>query len=84
LPFAFGKRKKIGCSAIGGMRCFTTLNRILREREVYINPENEWKILYNLPAEARAKGEGEAEPTMWLRVLDKIRTFFRENPHTDF
>ena len=62
------------------MRCFTTLNRILREREIIINPENEWKILYNLPAEARSAEADSTKPTMWLRVLDQIRTYFREHP----
>jgi len=54
-------------------------NRILRERKVYINPKNQWKILYNLPAEARAKGEGEAEPTIWLRIVDDVRTVIQQS-----
>ncbi|MBU4369875.1 hypothetical protein KKG58_03895, partial [Patescibacteria group bacterium] len=53
-------------------------NRILREREVYINPENEWKILWNLPAEARSAEAISGQPTMWLRRADpsiKTRDF---------
>ncbi|MDA2922572.1 recombinase family protein, partial [Patescibacteria group bacterium AH-259-L07] len=42
-------------------------NRILRERTVYINPKNEWKILYNLPIEARSADAENREHTMWLR-----------------
>ena len=53
-----------------------------------------WKLLENssadLPAElAGARGEapseaGNANFTNWLSVLNKIRTFFRENPDAEF
>jgi len=53
-----------------------------------------WKLLENsfadLPAElAGARGEAPSEAgnrnfTNWLSVLNKIRTFFRENPDADF
>jgi len=46
-----------------------------------------WKLLENSSAEARAEGEGEAGNTNftnWLSVLNKIRTFFRENPDAEF
>jgi len=43
--------------------------------------------LYFLPAEAQApseaRGEGERNRQMWC-LLEKVRTFYRENPDADF
>ena len=55
-------------------------NRILRERKVFVSFKNPWKILANLPAEARSAEAAEQQHTIWLRVLDEIRTFFKQNP----
>ena len=41
-------------------------NRILREREVYINPKNEWKILWNFSAERQSREVQMQSHTMWL------------------
>jgi hypothetical protein len=56
----------------------------LRERKVFVSFKNPWKILANLPAEARSAEAAEQQHTIWLRVLDEVRTFFKENPDADF
>jgi len=49
-------------------------NRILRERKVFVSFKNPWKILANLPAEARSAEAAEQQHTIWLRWLDAVRT----------
>ena len=65
-------------------RCFATVNRVLLSQMVAIEPKKSWQILYNLPAEARSAEAINAEHTIWLRTLNEIRTFFRENPNAEF
>ncbi|MBL7159886.1 recombinase family protein [Candidatus Microgenomates bacterium] len=48
-------------------------NRILRERKVYINPKNEWKILWNFSAERQSREAQMQSHTMWLRRADSNR-----------
>jgi hypothetical protein len=55
-------------------------NRILRERKVSVKAEMPWKILANLPAEPRRGEAAIFEHTIWLRTLNEIRTFFKQNP----
>jgi len=46
-----------------------------------------WKLLENSFAEARGEAPSEAGNrnfTNWLSVLNKIRTFFKENPDAEF
>jgi hypothetical protein len=62
-------------------------NPLLRERLVFVEYKNPWKLLENSSAEARGEAPseaGNANFTNWLSVLNKIRTFFRENPDADF
>jgi hypothetical protein len=84
LPLALTGEKKDWLSRRAGFCCFATANRILRERKVFVSFKNPWKILANLPADpAPCKGAGEAaeqQHTIWLRTLDEIRTFFKQNP----
>jgi site-specific DNA recombinase len=42
-------------------------NRILRERDVFVIAEMPWKILANLPAEARSAEADNIQHTIWLR-----------------
>jgi hypothetical protein len=65
-------------------RCPATANRVLLSQKVAIEPKKSWQILYNLPAEARSAEATNAEHTIWLRMLNEIRTFFRENPDAEF
>jgi len=65
----------------------TTANRILRERELVFEPRGAWQILSKsgLSArraltEAQSAEATNAEHTIWLRTLNEIRTFFKENP----
>ncbi|MDD5489623.1 MAG: hypothetical protein PHP25_03015 [Candidatus Moranbacteria bacterium] len=60
-----------------------TANRILRERKVSVLAEMPWKILANVPAEARSAEAASFQHTIWLRTLNEIRTFFKENPQAD-
>jgi len=66
-------------------------NRILRERKLFFEPRKAWQILSKSGLSAcRALAEprrGEAnnsQHTIWLRTLNEIRTFFKENPQADF
>ena len=62
-------------------------NPLLLERKVFVEYKNPWKLLENSFAEARGEAPseaGNANFTNWLSLLDKIRTFFRENPDADF
>ena len=65
-------------------------NRILRERELVFEPRGAWQILSKSALSARrARAEAlcaeatNAEHTIWLRILNEIRTFFRENPEQE-
>jgi len=65
-------------------------NRILRERELVFEPRGAWQILLKSGLNARrARAEAlcaeatNAEHTIWLRILNEIRTFFRENPEQE-
>ena len=62
-------------------------NPLLRERLVFVEYKNPWKLLENSSAEARGEAPSEAGNSFcpnWLSVLNKIRTFFKENPDADF
>jgi hypothetical protein len=66
-------------------------NRILRERELVFEPRGAWQILLKSALSARrARAEAlcaeatNAEHTIWLRILNEIRTFFSENPNAEF
>jgi len=58
-------------------------NRRLAAGKLTIDFKKPFNLLANLPAEARAAGEGEAEHSsnsLWWCLLDEIRTFFEQNP----
>ena len=66
-------------------------NRILRERELFFEPRGAWQILmksglnaYRALAEFRRKGASNPQHPIWLPLLNEIRTFFRENPDSEF
>jgi len=65
-------------------------NRILRERELVFEPRGAWQILLKsglnarrTRAEALCAEATNAEHTIWLRILNEIRTFFKENPEQE-
>jgi hypothetical protein len=85
-----GARKKDWLSRRAGFCCFATANRILRERELFFEPRGAWQILLKSDlsarrarAEARSAEATNAEHTIWLRILNEIRTFFKENPEQE-
>jgi len=59
-------------------------NRVLLSQEISFEPKKAWKILFNSPLKNRAEDFSKAPNMFWLRVLDEIRTFFRENPTAEF
>jgi hypothetical protein len=59
-------------------------NRILRERKVFVVAEMPWKILADQSAERQSREALSLSCPEWLRILNEIRTFFRENPDVDF
>jgi len=87
---AFGGIKRIGLCRFAApvvvlVRLWrTTANRFLISQKVAIEPKKSWQILYNLPAEARSAEATNSQHTIWLRTLNEIRTFFRENPNAEF
>lgn len=58
-------------------------NRRILDQKLYIDFKKPWNYLAEMPAKARAAGEGEAEQSsnsIWWCLLDEIRTFFEQNP----
>jgi len=86
LPFAEGERKKIGLQNFV-LPVLRTANFRLSGQKLFLDFKNPFKIL----AEAEPRlWRGEAtiaqNPNFenWRYLLDKIRTFFDENPDFDF
>ena len=83
MPFAEGERKKSAFVFSKQGKLFKFANRQISEQKLSIDFKKPFQFLANLPAEARAEGEGEAEHSsnsLWWCLLDEIRTFFDENP----
>jgi len=85
-----GEKKRLAIPPLAEFCCFATANRILRERELVFEPRGAWQILLKSGLSARrARAEAlcaeatNAEHTIWLRVLNEIRTFFKENPEQE-
>jgi len=81
-----GEKKRLAIPPMAGFCCLATANRILRERELIFEPRGAWQILLKSALSARrARAEAlcaeatNAEHTIWLRILNEIRTFFKEN-----
>ncbi|MBU0535193.1 hypothetical protein KJ816_03285, partial [Patescibacteria group bacterium] len=53
-------------------------NRVLLSQKVAIEPKKSWQILYNLPAEARSAEATNSQHTIWLRIVNNVRTIFEE------
>jgi len=82
-----GEKKRLAIPPLAELCCFATANRILRERELVFEPRKAWQILSksglsarSARAEAQSAEATNAEHTIWLRILNEIRTFFKENP----
>jgi len=90
LQLALRGEKKDWLSRRAGFCCLATANRILRERELFFEPRGAWQILLEsglsaskARAEALCAEATSAEHTIWLRILNEIRTFFKENPEQE-
>ncbi|MBU2524671.1 hypothetical protein KKG71_05780 [Patescibacteria group bacterium] len=55
-------------------------NPLLQDKKVLFNPRGAWKILPNFNAEAQRAEANINQYPIWLHLLDKLRTHFRENP----
>jgi hypothetical protein len=92
-PFE-GREKKIGYSAVAECVVSATPNRILREQELFIEPCKAWNIIIKwgfsaqralaYPRESGEKNLKNVKCMDWLPILDEIRTFFKENPDSEF
>lgn len=69
------------------MRFFKTPNFQISDRTLHFEFKNAWKILAFRNAEARSAEASKAEISenkILLGLLNEIRTFFEENPDSDF
>ena len=76
LHSSFGRKKKIG----------SQISQI-SDRTLFFDFKNAWKILAFRSAEARSAEASKDENIIFrtrLRLLNEIRTFFDENPDSDF
>jgi len=67
--------------------CKAKSNFQISDRTLHFEFKNAWKILAFRNAEARSAEASKDEKLKFrtmLRLLDEIRTFFEENPDSDF
>ena len=67
--------------------CFAKSNFQISDRTLHFEFKNAWKILAFRNAEARsaaATTDENPKNEIWLGLLNEIRTFFEENPDSDF
>jgi hypothetical protein len=79
-PLAKGKNRLIALRAIQ----ILFVNRRLVAGRLEIDFKKPFDLLAKLPAEARGEATSEAANSIWWCLLDKIRTFFDENPDCEF
>jgi len=68
LQSPYRRQKKIGS------------NPLLRDKKVCLNSRGAWKILANFTAERHRREAANKTHTTLLGLLDKLRTYFEENP----
>jgi len=80
--FVFRRRRKKKSAFVFSKqgKLFKFANRQISQQKLSIDFKKPFNFLANLPAEARAEGEGEAANSIWWCLLDDIRTFFEQNP----
>ena len=62
------------------------MNRRLAAGKLAIDFKNPWNYLAEMPAEARGEAPSEANSAvnkLWWCLLEKVRTFYQENPDAD-
>ena len=67
--------------------CKAKSNFQISDRILHFDFKNAWKILAFRNAEERSAEASKAEISenkIWLGLLNEIRTFFEENPDSDF
>ena len=84
---ALKDKKKDWLSLHGGTLSFAQTNFRIAEQTLNFNFKNAWKMLANLPAEAQMAEAANPKNFDFEKLrylLDEIRTFFAENPDSDF
>jgi len=69
-----------------GERKRLELKKQISDRTLFFDFKNAWKILAFRKAAAQsaeASNSKNSENKIWLRLLNEIRTFFKENPDSD-
>ena len=67
--------------------CKAKSNFQISDRTLFFDFKNAWKILADFNSSAQSAEATIAEISenkIWLRLLNEIRTFFEENPYSDF
>jgi len=55
-------------------------NPLLRDKKIVLNPGEAWKILIQFNLANRAAGAEKPIHTTWQALLNKVRTYFQQNP----
>ena len=83
---AYGGKKKIG-NEFSIHFAFGKSNFKISDRTLFFDFKNSWKILADFKASAKSAEASKNQNLIFrtrLRFLDKVRTFFEENPDSDF
>ena len=56
------------------------LNPLLQDKKIILNPRGAWKILTEFNLANRATGAENSKHLVWQDLLNKVRTYFQENP----
>jgi len=55
----------------------------LRDKKIILNPSGAWKILNEFNSATRAAGAGKSKHLLWQDLLNKVRTYFQQNPDSE-
>ena len=58
--------------------------RAAKQDSLSVSFKKPWNYLAEMPAEARREAPSEAANRLWWNVLEKVRTFYQQNPDADF
>jgi hypothetical protein len=87
LPFAEGERKRLVNKFFKFMFAFGKPNFRLSGQKLFFDFKNPYKIVANAEPE-RSESEAttlkNSKIVNWRYLLDKIRTYFEQNPDADF
>jgi len=55
-------------------------NPLLQDKKIVLNPRKAWKILIQFNLANRATGAEKPKHLLWQALLNKVRTYFQQNP----